>query len=108
MKLYPEVKLNIFYKTMTELMQMLVKREVDFVLAFKPTRRYEQIESHILFDNHLSVIVRSDHALAQKQKVTLGELEKYEFALPAKACRPGIHSTKCFPNVTTNSKSAWN
>ena len=53
MKLYPEVKLNIFYKTMTELMQMLVKREVDFVLAFKPTRRYEQIESHILFDNHL-------------------------------------------------------
>ena len=56
------MKLNIFYKTMTELMQMLVKREVDFVLAFKPTRRYEQIESHILFDNHLSVIVRSDHA----------------------------------------------
>ena len=25
----------------------------------------------------------------------------------AKACKPGTHSTKCFPNVTTNSKSAW-
>ena len=95
MKLYPEVKLNIFYKTMTELMQMLVKREVDFVLAFKPTRRYEQIESHILFDNHLSVIVRSDHALAQKQKVTLSELEKYEFALPSK----GLQARNTFDQV---------
>lgn len=93
---------------MTELMQMLVKREVDFVLAFKPTRRYEQIESHILFDNHLSVIVRSDHALAQKQKVTLSELENMSSPCPAKACKPETHSTKCFPNVTTNSKSAWN
>ena len=83
MKLYPEVKLNIFYKTMTELMQMLVKREVDFVLAFKPTRRYEQIESHI------------DHALAQKQKVTLSELEKYEFALPSK----GLQARNTFDQV---------
>ncbi len=95
MKLYPKVKLNIFYKTMTELMQMLMRREVDFVLAFKPTRRYEQIESHILFDNHLSAIVRSDHALARQQKVTLGELEKYEFALPGK----GLQARNTFDHV---------
>ena len=84
MKQYPKVQLNIHYKTMTELMQMLVRREVDFVLAFKPTRRYEQIESQILFDNHLSVIVRSGHKLALKTKVSLSELEQYEFAMPAK------------------------
>ncbi len=84
MKQYPKVQLNIHYKTMTELMQMLVRREVDFVLAFKPTRRYEQIESQILFDNHLSVIVRSGHKLARKTKVSLSELEQYEFAMPAK------------------------
>ena len=95
MKLYPKVKLNIFYKTMTELMQMLMRREVDFVLAFKPTRRYEQIESHILFDNHLSAIVRSDHALTRQQKVTLGELEKYEFALPGK----GLQARNTFDHV---------
>ena len=35
MKLYPNVKLNIFYKTMEELMAMLDKRDLDFVLAFK-------------------------------------------------------------------------
>lgn len=84
MKRYPEVKLNVYYKTMTELMEMLERSEVDFVLAFKPTRRHEQIESHILFDNHLAAIVRPGHPLARKEKVTLTDLEKYEFALPSK------------------------
>ena len=84
MKQYPGVKLHVCYKTMEELMGMLEKREVDFVLAFKPTMRYGQIESHILFDNHLSAIVRPDHPLARQSKVTLGELEKYDLALPTK------------------------
>ena len=95
MKQYPKVKLNIHYKTMEELMQMLVKREVDFVLAFKPTRRYEQIESHILFDNHLSVVVRSDHELARKAKIRPDELEKYEFAMPGK----GLQARNTFDQV---------
>ena len=34
MKEYPAVKLNIFYLPMAELMQKLMRREVDFVLAF--------------------------------------------------------------------------
>ena len=95
MKQYPKVKLNIHYKTMAELMQMLVKREVDFVLAFKPTRRYEQIESHILFDNHLSVVVRADHELARKKKISPDELERYEFAMPGK----GLQARNTFDQV---------
>lgn len=84
MQRYPQVKLNIYYKTMEELMQMLEKREVDFVLAFKPTQRYEQIESHILFDNHLSAIVRTGHPLSAKEKISMNELEPYELALPSR------------------------
>jgi LysR family cyn operon transcriptional activator len=34
-KAHPAIKLNIFYKTMEELMVMLEKRELDFVLSFK-------------------------------------------------------------------------
>ena len=41
MKLYPRIKLNIFYKPMAELMDMLRDRQVDFVLAFRPTRPVE-------------------------------------------------------------------
>lgn len=83
MKHYPHVKLNIYYKPMAELMEMLERREVDFVLAFKPSKRYEEIESHVLFDNHLAVIVHEHHTLAQKNRVTLDDLERYDIALPA-------------------------
>ena len=51
-KKYPKVKLNIFYKPMSELMDMLRDRKVDFVLAFKPSAPMEGIESHILFQNY--------------------------------------------------------
>lgn len=95
MKRCPDVKLNIYYKTMEELMQMLEKREVDFVLAFKPTRRYENIESHILFDNHLSAIVRTDHPLAASGKVTFAELEHYELALPGR----GLQARNTFETI---------
>lgn len=97
MRQYPEVKLNIYYKTMAELMEMLGKREVDFVLAFKPTQHYEEIESHILFDNQLAAIVRKDHPLAQLQRVNLHELERYELALPAR----GLQARNTFESLFT-------
>lgn len=95
MKKYPEVKLNIYYKTMEELMEMLGRREVDFVLAFKPTRRYDEIESHILFDNHLSAIVSNRHPLANRHSVSLSELEHYNLALPSK----GLQARNTFDTI---------
>lgn len=97
MKMYPNVKLNIFYKTMEELMAMLDKRELDFVLAFKPTgsAQYARISSHILFDNHLAAIVSTSHPLAKRQKVTLEELQEYEFALPSK----GLQARNAFDSM---------
>lgn len=83
-KEYPNVHINIFYKTMTELMEMLQHRDVDFVLAFKPTERYERIESHVLFNNRLTVVVNEDHPLASQETVRMEDLEKYELAMPAK------------------------
>ena len=45
MKMYPKVRLTIFYKPMAELMELLRKREVDFVLAFRPTLPVDGVES---------------------------------------------------------------
>lgn len=83
-KLYPKVKLNIFYKPMAELMKMLEQDEVDFALTFRPAELNKEIESHFLFDNHLAVIVREDHPLAKKESVSIFELEYYDLVLPAK------------------------
>lgn len=95
MKKYPHVSLNIYYKTMEELMEMLRRREVDFVLAFRPTQTHSDIESHILFDNHLSVITRLGHPLSGKHGISLAELEKWPMALPAK----GLQARNAFETL---------
>ena len=95
MKLYPHVKLNITYKPMVELIDLLQHRQLDFVLAFKPCKQYEGIESHILFDNHLSAIVRNEHPLAQKSKISFSDLDHFDIALPAK----GLQARNSFEKV---------
>ena len=81
---YPGVKLNIFYRNMSELMEALRHREVDLVLAFKPGQPYNEIESSNLFCDRLSVIMRKDHALARRKSISLEELNRHRLAIPAK------------------------
>ena len=83
-KEYPGVKLNIFYRNMAELMEVLRHREVDLVLAFKPDQPYEEIESSCLFGDKLSVIMRRDHPLADRESISLEELKRHRLAIPAK------------------------
>lgn len=83
-KTYPGIKLHVCYKTMGELMDMLTKRELDFVLSFKPSDAYPQIESHMLFDDCLSAIVAKGHPLASLSSVTMRQLSGYSIVLPAK------------------------
>lgn len=103
MKLYPQVKLNIHYKPITGLMVMLEKHEVDFVLAFKSVQSCPEIQSHILFDNRLAIVVSEHHPLAQKDKVTLLDIQKYDFALPSmelQARKAFEHLVSCYcPNL---------
>lgn len=84
MKAYPGVKLNIFYRTMEELMEMLKSREVDFVLAFLPLKNDKDIDSRVIFSNRLAAIVNHKHPIAKQQRVKLDELEKYDMVLPAR------------------------
>lgn len=97
MKKYPAIKLNIVYKQMNELMDLLAKREIDFVLAFKPTCPLPDVESHILFQNSLAAVVGIGHPLASKKKVTLSELETCDLALPSK----GLQARNAFDSVVT-------
>ncbi len=83
-KVYPNVKLNIFYRNMVELMEALRHRDVDLVLAFKPDQPYSEIDSRVLFSEKLSVIMRKDHPLAGRESISLKELGNYRLAIPAK------------------------
>ncbi len=83
-KLYPGVYLNIVYKPMTELIELLTERKLDFVLSFRPRDSYPQIESRTLFDDTLSVIVKKGHPLSERKSISIDELRDYPVALPAK------------------------
>lgn len=98
MKMYPGIKLNVVYKQMNELMDLLSKHEIDFVLAFRPIKPLPDVESHILFQNSLSAIVAKDHPLAARDKVTVSELEKYNLALPSK----GLQARNAFDSITSS------
>ncbi len=83
MKLHPGISLNIVYKPMTELINLLMNHELDFVLSFRPQGNYPFMMSHILFEDELSVIVRKDHPLAKRSRVSISELGDYPAVLPA-------------------------
>lgn len=95
MKCYPDIKLNIHYKPMEELMQMLEHNDVDFALTFRPTKKFPKVESQTLFDNHLAVLVHQSHPLAKKESVSIKDLEANELALPAR----GLQARNSFDSM---------
>ena len=82
-KEYPDVVLNICYKNVMELMELVSDGELDFALSFRSSEKYDNVESHILFDNKLSIIVRENHPLTRKEFVRLADLEEYDMILPS-------------------------
>lgn len=96
MKQYPGVKLNIHCHSVEKLMEMLEHEKIDVVLSYKPTTNYPNIESHIIFDNKLAVIVSDTHVLAKEREITMADLEKFPLILPAK----GLMARTIFDGMT--------
>lgn len=84
MRSYPGIKLEICYKTVRELLDLLRDRKLDLVLSYKPLIDSPDIESMPLFENALAVVVDKEHALASRIKVKLSELLPYNIVLPSK------------------------
>lgn len=95
MKQYPGVKLNICCHSMETLLKMLQEERIDMALSYKPLSQNPDIESHILFDNRLAVVVSDTHPLANRSSVRLFDLEKYTMALPAQ----GLQARNAFDRI---------
>lgn len=101
LKTYPGVKLRIYYKTASELYQMMVKGEVDVILAFKPVVQHKDLVSETLFNFDLCAVMRKDHPLSDRKVLTLEELKNFNIALPGS----GLQARKTFEkfnNIDTN------
>lgn len=84
LQMYPGIRVNITNRSMEELMEMLRRREIDFALAFKPDERYDEIESHWLFEDRLCAIVRRDNPLTAMDTLTIEEVMNHRLVIPAK------------------------
>lgn len=89
---HPGVKLEILSTSATDLIEMLRDKEVDLVLAFKPSMAYDELESEPLFKNNLSAVMRKDHPLASRTALTMEDLENRRLVLPGK----GLQARRAF------------
>ena len=92
MKTHPGVKLKVYYKTATELLDMLVDGDLDLFLAFRPAQLSEDIEAETLFSSRLSVVMRKGHPLAGKKEISVEDLKSQGIALPGS----GLQARKNF------------
>lgn len=63
-KIYPEVKLDVQYTTSNQLNDCILKNELDIVLLNKSDIPRNQLETRVLLDEHLSVVI-SDQQLEE-------------------------------------------
>lgn len=99
MKLHPGVHLNVCYESMEALLARLERREIDFVLSFKPMGTHPSLVSHTLFFNHLAAVVNATHSLASERSVTPEQLKRYDLALPARGLQARQTLDAIVPNL---------
>lgn len=84
MKAFPGIKLEIYYKTVDELLGLLKEHKVDFILSYKPLLEAPEIESMPLFENALALVVSKEHRLAGKKKIKLQDIQDCQLVLPSR------------------------
>ena len=102
--IYPNVKLEITYKRMEELILMLQHHELDCVMSYKPTKRPNQVDSMVLFEDQLGVVMRKDNPLSKRESLKLSDISKYSLVLPAR----GLQARNVLDKVMAESDVALN
>ena len=104
LKEYPNVKLDIDYNNIGELVSMLEAHEIDFFIAFKSAVQYDEIETFPLLDSELCAVMSKDHPLADRESLTLQDLERQRIILPSS----GLQSRKAFDRFVDADTSSLN
>jgi LysR family cyn operon transcriptional activator len=84
MREFPGIKLEVYYKTVDELMLLLREHKVDLVLSYKPLTDAPDIDSMVLFENTLALVVSKEDPLASCKKIKLEDISSKHLILPSK------------------------
>lgn len=104
LRAHPGVKMKIYYKTASELVDMLMAGEVDFIITFKPSTDHESISWESIMTTQLSAVMWNQHPLADRKILTVNDISRYGIILPS----AGLQSRKVFDRFTNVDTSSLN
>lgn len=84
---YPKVKVNAYYKSLSELLRMLKDHDIDIMFSMMPTSPHEFATSIPLTEYRLAAIMRKTHPLAKKKLLHFQDLLPHKLILPEKGLR---------------------
>lgn len=87
MSRYPKVKVNAYYKSLSDLLRMLKDNEIDIMFSMMPTSPHEFVSSIPLTEYRLAAIMRNTHPLAKKETLHFTDLQPHKLILPEKGLR---------------------
>lgn len=87
MSRFPKVKVNAYYKSLTDLLRMLKDNEIDIMFSMMPTSPHEFASSIPLTEYRLAAIMRRTHPLAKKKVLSFADLLPHKLILPEKGLR---------------------
>lgn len=87
MSRYPKVKVNAYYKSLTDLLRMLRDNEIDIMFSMMPTSPHDFAESQPLLEYRLAAIMSKTHPLAKKGMLTFADLLPHRLILPERGLR---------------------
>ena len=83
-RLYPEVDLDIRFEDSEQALSSVEKGDIEFGLITLPSKLPDNIESEVIWQDALKLVVAADHVLAAKERVTIEDLNNHRCVLPTK------------------------
>lgn len=84
---FPKVKVNAYYKGLTELLRMLKEHEIDIMFSMMPTSPHDFADSTPLMEYRLAAIMSKSHPLARRKKLNFSDFVSHKLILPEKGLR---------------------
>lgn len=82
MAMYPKVKLNVYYKTIAELMKMLRHSELDLLFSIMVGDETEWVKSVPVLQYRHCAVMRDTHPLHDREELSFKDLSKQKIILP--------------------------
>ncbi|MGO4894440.1 LysR family transcriptional regulator [Flavobacterium sp. W21_SRS_FM6] len=83
---FPDARISIIDGPYSEQFNSLLHGQLDVIIgALRPLQAQQDMRQIHLFDDQLSIVVKADHLLANRQSISTAELQQLDWVAPAKS-----------------------